>query len=45
MNFDVAVVGGGPAGSLAAAVNRSFEHFWKFAAAQPRARAKKGKRQ
>ena len=34
-----------PAGSLAAAVNRSFEHFWGFAAAQPRARAKKGNRQ
>jgi hypothetical protein len=34
-----------PAGSLAAAVNRSFEHFWGFAAAQPRARAKRGNRQ
>jgi AcrR family transcriptional regulator len=33
-----------PAGSLAAAVNRSFERFWASAAAHPRPRAKKGMR-
>lgn len=31
-----------PAGSLASAINRSFELFWASAAAHPRARAKRG---
>src|ERR1700735_1827727 len=31
-----------PSGSLAPVINRSFERFWASAAAQPRARAKRG---